>query len=99
MESYDNRTGTSNNCQEEIQIKRIKFRISTWEDGRAFMKEIAEELSAELEIRDAREVITTDLVEIHFHPDDRGFSFIMCKLHDESLKPMLERYISRYKEN
>ena len=79
-------------------MKRIKFRIPTWEEGRSFMKELAEELNAELEIRDAREVITTDSVEIHFHPDDRGFSFITCKLHDESLKPRLERYILRYKE-
>ncbi|MFX1504883.1 MAG: hypothetical protein ACFFDC_02105 [Promethearchaeota archaeon] len=63
------------------------------------MKEIAEELNTEIEIRDAREIITTDVVEIHFHPDDRGFSFITCKLHDDSLKPMLERYISRYKES
>jgi hypothetical protein len=62
------------------------------------MKEIAEELNAEIEIRDAREVITTDVVEIHFHPDDRGFSFITCKLHEESLKPILEKYISRYRE-
>ncbi|MFX1517104.1 MAG: hypothetical protein ACFFC6_12450 [Promethearchaeota archaeon] len=63
------------------------------------MKEIAEELNAKSEIRDAREVISTDSIEIHFHPDDRGFSFITCKLHDESLKPMLKRYISRYKED
>ena len=62
------------------------------------MREIAEELKTEKEIRDAREIITTDSIEVHFHPDDRGFSFITCKLHDESLKTMLEKYISRYRE-
>ncbi|MFW9905861.1 MAG: hypothetical protein ACFFFH_16125 [Candidatus Thorarchaeota archaeon] len=62
------------------------------------MVEIAKELNAELETKDARELISTDSMEIHFHPDDRGFSFITCKLYDESLKPILERYILRYKE-
>ena len=98
MESNDTCSGIPTDYQEEIQVKRIKFRIPTWEKGRNFMKEIAEELNAELEVRDAREVITTDSLEIHMHPDDRGFSFITCKLHDKSLKPMLERYMSRYKE-
>ncbi|MFX0200959.1 MAG: hypothetical protein ACFFCW_32975 [Candidatus Hodarchaeota archaeon] len=60
------------------------------------MKEIAKELDTELEIRDARQVISTDSIEIHFHPDDRGFSFITCKLHDESFKSMLEKYKTRY---
>lgn len=60
------------------------------------MKEIAKELNIEPEIRDARQVISSDSIEIHFHPDDRGFSFITCKLHDESFEPMLEKYIRRY---
>ncbi|MFX1284353.1 MAG: hypothetical protein ACFFB5_11890 [Promethearchaeota archaeon] len=60
------------------------------------MKEIAKELNTELEIRDARQVIITDRIEIHFHPDDRGFSFITCKLYDESVKPILEKYKTHY---
>ena len=62
------------------------------------MKDVANELDTEIEIRDARQVISTEAIEIHFHPDDRGFSFITCKLHDESLEPTLEKYIDRYKK-
>ncbi len=72
--------------------------MPTWDEGRTFMKEMANELDSELEIRDAKQVISTDAIEIHFHPDDRGFSFITCKLHDESLESILEKYIDRYKE-
>ncbi len=91
-------TDASTPHQEEIKVKRIKFRIPTWDEGRDFMKEIAKELNVELEIRDARQVISTDAIEIHFHPDDRGFSFITCKLHDESSENFLEQYIDRYKK-
>ncbi|MFX0015126.1 MAG: hypothetical protein ACFFB2_10015 [Promethearchaeota archaeon] len=74
----------------------MKFRLATWDEGRKFMNDMANVLNTELEIRDARQVITTDSIEIHFQPDDRGFSFITCKIYDESLKPTLELYKSHY---
>jgi hypothetical protein len=79
-------------------MKRVKFRISTWDEGRKFMKEVAIELNTKIEVRDAKEVITTNDFEIHFHPDDRGFSFISCKILNESREPVLKKIISRYKE-
>ena len=61
------------------------------------MKEIAKELNSELEIRDARQIINNNSVEIHFHPDDRGFALITCKLYDESFEHTLNNYIKRYR--
>lgn len=61
------------------------------------MKRIAKELEAEIEVRDAKLVISTNEVEIRFHPDDRGFAFIMCKIRDNSVEPTINRYIELYK--
>jgi hypothetical protein len=55
-------------------------------------------LGADIEVRDAREVITTERIEIHFHPDDRGFSYITCKLYDETLEPTLIKYRTKYEK-
>jgi len=84
--------------QEEIKVERVKIKISTWDKGREFMTEISKELNGTIEVRDEREVITTKEIEIHFQPDDRGFSFISCKIHDNSIMPILNKYISRYKD-
>lgn len=84
--------------QEEIKVKRVKFKISTWDKGHEFMREISKVLNGTIEVRDEREVITTKEIEIHFHPDDRGFSFISCKIHDNSIMPILNEYISRYSD-
>ena len=61
------------------------------------MRRIAKELEAEIEVRDAKLVINTDEIEIRFHPDDRGFAFITCKIWDNSVKSTLNRYIELYK--
>lgn len=82
--------------QEEIKIKRVKFRISTWKEGRTFMKEVAAEFNAKIEVQDDNQLIITEGIEIRFHPDDRGFSFITSKIHDESLESTLEKYRARY---
>jgi hypothetical protein len=79
-------------------VKRVKFRIPTWESGREFMNQIAKELDAEIEVRDAKLIISDDEVEIRFHPDDRGFAFITCKIYNESVEPTLNHYIELYKK-
>ncbi|MHA2244018.1 MAG: hypothetical protein ACXADY_03540 [Candidatus Hodarchaeales archaeon] len=60
------------------------------------MKEIADEFNAKVEVQDDNQLIRIEGIEIRFHPDDRGFSFITCKLSDESLEPILNQYKTRY---
>lgn len=60
------------------------------------MKEIASEFNVKVVVQDDNQLIRTEGIEIRFHPDDRGFSFITCKLYDESLEPILKKYETRY---
>ncbi|MHA2225104.1 MAG: hypothetical protein ACXAC8_07860 [Candidatus Hodarchaeales archaeon] len=62
------------------------------------MQEVAKEFVTEIEVRDEREIITTDTFEIHFFPDDRGFSFITCKIFDSVVEETLEKIISKYQK-
>jgi hypothetical protein len=70
-------------------MEKIKFKLSSWEKGEKFIQELANKLQTEVETRDARQIIETDGGKITFHPDDRGFAFITCKLSDEKLKPIV----------
>ncbi len=62
------------------------------------MQEVAKEFDTEIEVRDDREIITTDQIEIHFFPDDRGFSFITCKIFDSVAEETLDKYITKYQK-
>lgn len=99
MEYHCQYTLDSSYHQEEIEVKRVKFRIPTWNEGRTFMKEIASELNANVEVQDANELIRTEKVEIRYFPDDRGFAFITCKIFDETIITTLEKYIEEYKNS
>ncbi len=60
------------------------------------MEELASKLGTKIESRDANLVIINDRIAVHFHPDDRGFAFITCKVYDESLEQILSEYINKY---
>ncbi|MFX0087726.1 MAG: hypothetical protein ACFFAU_18895 [Candidatus Hodarchaeota archaeon] len=61
------------------------------------MRKMAKELETEIEVSDAKLIISNKKIEIRFHPDDRGFAFITCKIHNESVEPTLNHYIEIYK--
>jgi hypothetical protein len=67
-------------------MEKIKFKLPTWEKGEGFIQDLATKLQTEVETRDAKQIIQTDGGKITFHPDDRGFAFITCKITDEQLK-------------
>lgn len=81
---------------EENKVKRIKFRISTWEKGEQFMRDLGQELDTPVEVRDATQVIVNSGLEVHCFPDDRGFSFITCKLNEEALEKLVAKYRRLY---
>jgi hypothetical protein len=60
------------------------------------MEELANILDTKIESRDANLVITNERVAVHFHPDDRGYAFISCKVYDESVEQILNEYINKY---
>ncbi len=75
----------------------MKFKVATWDFGRKFMEELASILDTKVESRDANLVITDERIAVHFHPDDRGFAFITCKVYDESVEQILNEFINKYK--
>ena len=77
-------------------MEKMKFKLATWEKGEEFMQELAINLQTDIETRDAKQIIETEGVKITFHPDDRGFAFITCKIIDEHLKPMIFETRDKY---
>lgn len=61
------------------------------------MEELANKLDTKIESREANLVITNERVVVHFHPDDRGYAFITCKVYDESVEQILNEYINKYR--
>ncbi|MFW9917304.1 MAG: hypothetical protein ACFFGZ_16990 [Candidatus Thorarchaeota archaeon] len=81
---------------EEQRIERVKFRIPSWDEAAQFMKKIASEFNAAIEVRDAAQLISTNGFELTFHPDDRGFAHITCKIRDRSMAPALKALFAPY---
>ncbi|MHA2496547.1 MAG: hypothetical protein ACXAEL_09840 [Candidatus Hodarchaeales archaeon] len=81
---------------EEQRIERVKFRIPSWDEAAQFMKKIAAEFNAAIEVRDADQLISTNGFELTFHPDDRGFAYITCKIHDRTMAPALKAIFAPY---
>ena len=59
---------------------------------------MASELEAKIETRDARQIIETSKARISFHPDDRGFAFIVCKIADDQVKEQILELMKEYQE-
>lgn len=77
-------------------MKRVKFKIPSWDQGREFMNQISNEFSIDIEERDDNLVIVNESIEINFHPDDRGFAFISCKIYNNSVEPIINKFIEQY---
>lgn len=60
------------------------------------MKKIAKTFNTAIEDCDEDQRIVTAGFELTNHPDDRGFAFITCKIHDESMILELESFFAPY---
>ncbi|MHA2298988.1 MAG: hypothetical protein ACXAEU_12725 [Candidatus Hodarchaeales archaeon] len=61
------------------------------------MKKIAAEYEARIEdIDENLQINIPEKFELNFHPDDRGFAYMTCKIHDETLLSTLEDYFTPY---
>ena len=59
---------------------------------------MASELDTKIEIHDTKQIIKTPTVRISFHPDDRGFAFIVCKIADNQVKEQILELMKEYQE-
>jgi len=77
-------------------MEKMKFKLATWEKGEEFMQELAINLQTDIETRDAKQIIETEGVTITFHPDDRGFAFLTCRITKEKLKQIIVEIKQKY---
>ncbi|MCK5614721.1 hypothetical protein KAR91_73345 [Candidatus Pacearchaeota archaeon] len=74
----------------------MKFKLPSWKKGEEFIQEMASRLEAQIETRDAKQIIEVIEGKITFHPDDRGFAFLTCKIMSEELKQLIIEIKDRY---
>lgn len=77
-------------------MKRVKFRIPTWEEGREFMKLIEGQYNAEIITIDADMRIENDAFRLSCHFDSREFSFMKLKIFDSAIESELLEYCMKY---
>ncbi len=80
-------------------MKRVKAKLSNWKEGERFIKEVADALQMQIEIRDEQQVLETDQYSVRMFPDDRGFAFITIKYSDEDTGQKIEEILKKYKNN
>ncbi len=76
----------------------MKFKLSSWEKGELFMKDVASSLDLKIETRDAKQVILIPGGKVTFFPDDRGFALITAKNVDSHIKEMVEQLQKKYSQ-
>ncbi|MHA1945816.1 MAG: hypothetical protein ACXAC6_09600 [Candidatus Hodarchaeales archaeon] len=49
-----------------------------------------------IETRDAKQIVETPNGKVTFHPDDRGFAYITCKITNDELKGVITQLREKY---
>jgi len=65
--------------------------LSSWEKGEEFIQELAKTTEESIQVKDAKQIIETQDSKITFHPDDRGFAYITCKIANEELRDIISQ--------
>ena len=74
----------------------MKFKIPTWDQGKAFMKELALTVGGDIIEVDADLRIDQENFSAHCHFDDRGITAILLKFSDLLLEPSLKELKDKY---
>ena len=74
----------------------MKFKLPSWEKGEDFMQELAVVTEAAIETRDAKQIVETSHGAVTFHPDDRGFAYITCKIANNELKEIITQLREKF---
>ncbi len=60
------------------------------------MQELAKVTEVTIEVRDAKQIVETPYGKVTFHPDDRGFAYITCKIIKDELKDIIGQLREKY---
>jgi hypothetical protein len=74
----------------------MKFKLPSWEEGEEFIQELATLIEAAIETRDAKQIVETSHGKVTFHPDDRGFAYITCKITNNELKEIISQLQEKF---
>lgn len=77
-------------------MERIRFNISTWDEGRKFMNDIGQKFKVKVVEKNGDLFLENHDVSISCHFDDREFSFILIKLVNEEIKADILNIKSKY---
>ena len=74
----------------------MKFKLPSWDKGEEFMQELATVAEAAIETRDSKQIVETSHGKVTFHPDDRGFAYITCKITNNELKEIITQLQEKF---
>jgi hypothetical protein len=80
-------------------MKKIKKELDSWDEGRAFMNRIADEIGAKVTENDADLIVKDERMTISCHFDARKFSYIVIKLIDERRENLVQSLLKEFKKN
>ncbi|MHA1989880.1 MAG: hypothetical protein ACW981_03935 [Candidatus Hodarchaeales archaeon] len=80
-------------------MKKMKFRVSSWDKSQELMQTISKNFTTPIENRDSDLLIENSDFRLRFHPDDRGFGFITCKIFNEEFEEKLNNVFKSYNQN
>lgn len=79
-------------------MKRILEKLVDWDEGRAFMNRIADELGATVMEIDADLAIEHDSMKVTCHMNPREYASIMVKLYDESYENQVKSILDKFEK-
>jgi hypothetical protein len=77
-------------------MKRIRFRIPSWEEGKQFMTLIEKHFQVEVKTIDADLKIQTDSFSLSCHFDSREFSHMNLKIFNPDIESELQNHYKKY---
>ncbi len=77
-------------------MKKYKFRVPTWNEGKELMDQFGKSLNLVINQIEENLSIENDKLKISCHNDERGFSYFVIRIIDESLNDSIEDKISKY---
>ena len=80
-------------------MKRITHELDSWDEGRAFMNRISDEVGGKIQEDGANLKMENEAMTVSCHFDDREFSYILIKLSDESKETMVRSILGQFKKN
>ncbi|OLS27034.1 MAG: hypothetical protein HeimC3_05010 [Candidatus Heimdallarchaeota archaeon LC_3] len=79
-------------------MEKIKFKVSTWLKSEELMKKVSSIFNIPIEERDADLILENQNFSLRYHPDDREFGFIFCKIYNVTIRNKLNSILSEYQE-